>query len=406
MDTKKSYWRYFKKASPFILALFGLLLLLTSNFFTYRLGLFILCSLAGLYVHARLKTLMPDSRPGRRIFSFVFLLLALAYPLVELLSHSGLAKFLKYVLLSGYYSLPFLLYLSLLTVLGDLLLWLNRMLKIVRLESIRGRKLAAGALGMLVAGSMGIVILGRIHYANIKVNEYRVEIPGQSAKIDHLTIALAADFHISDVTEPRRIEKIIGKINATHPDIVLLPGDLLEGDREGIDVSQYEAMFRKLRAKYGVYASLGNHEYHRVTDRAGFFARSGIDVLDDRFVVIDRSFCLAGRSDGQDGVKQPLDRVLRGTPQNLPLLLMDHDPSNFAETLRHPVAIQLSGHTHNGQLFPVHWIARLKYDLSWGYVHIEHTHFFVTSGAQTWGYPVRTAGDSEIMLIRVTFTHK
>ena len=243
-------------------------------------------------------------------------MLVLAYPLVELLSHASQAKFLKYVLLFGYYSLPFLLYLFLLTALGELLLLLNRLLKIMPREFIHSRKFARAALGILLAASLGIVALGRSHYENIKVNEYRIEIPGKSAKIDHLRIALAADFHISDVTEPRLVEKIIGKINSTHPDIVLLAGDLLEGDRPGFDVSRYAALFRRLRAKYGVYASLGIHEYHRVIDRSHFFDLAGIKVLEDRFVIIDQSFCLAGRSDIHQGIKRSLDQVLRGAPRN------------------------------------------------------------------------------------------
>ena len=396
---------YLKKILPFILALIGLVLFFKSPI-GYHLGMFIIYFLVNLYVYTRLKKLLAAGRLGRRIFSFVYLLLALAYPFVELISHASQARFLKYVLLFGYYSLPFLLYVFLLIALGDLLLLLNHLLKIVPVQFIRSRKFAVGALGILLFGSISIIILGRIHYENIKVNEYHVEIPGKSAKIDHLSIALAADFHISDVTEPRLVEKIISKINSTHPDIVLLAGDLLEGDRPDFDVSRYAAMFRQLRAKYGVYASLGNHEYHRVIDRNHFFDLAGIKVLADRFVIIDQSFCLAGRSDIYHGIKRSLGQVLRGAPQNFPVILMDHRPSEFAETLLYPVDIQLSAHTHHGQLFPINLITQLKYDLSWGYKHINHTHFFVTCGVLTWGPPVRTVGDSEIMLIQVTFAHR
>ena len=396
---------YLKKVLPFILALIGLVLFFKSPI-GYHLGMFIIYFLVNLYVYTRLKKLLAAGRLGRRIFSFVYLLLALAYPFVELISHASQARFLKYVLLFGYYSLPFLLYVFLLIALGDLLLLLNHLLKIVPVQFIRSRKLAVGALGILLFGSISIIILGRIHYENIKVNEYQIEIPGKSAKIDHLRIALAADFHISDVTEPHLIETIISKINSTHPDIVLLAGDLLEGDRPGFDVSRYAALFRQLRAKYGVYASLGNHDYQRVINHSNFFDLAGIKVLEDRFVIIDQSFCLAGRSDSHQGIKRSLDQVLGGAPRNFPIILMDHRPSNFAETLLHPVDIQLSAHTHHGQLFPINLITQLKYDLSWGYKHINHTHFFVTCGVLTWGPPVRTVGDSEIMLIQVTFAHR
>lgn len=396
--------RFLKKAAPYLLALAGLALFIIFPF-AYHLGLFLVYFLVGAYVYSRLKRLLAAGRPVRRLFTFVYLALVLAYPLVELLSHASQAKFLKYVLLFGYYSLPFLLYLFLLTALGELLLLLNRLVKIIPLKFTRDRGIARAALGILLAGSLGIVVLGRIHYENIKVNEYRVEIPGKSAKIGGLRIALAADFHISDVSEPRLVEKIISKINSTRPDIVLLAGDLLEGDRPGFAVDRYAALFRRLRARYGVYASLGNHEYHRVIDRSHFFDLAGIKVLEDRFVIIDRSFCLAGRSDSHQGNKRTLGQVLAGAPRDLPIILMDHRPSSFAETLRYPVDIQLSAHTHHGQLFPVNWITQLKYDLSWGYKRIQRTHFFVTCGVQTWGPPVRTVGDSEIMLIQIAFAH-
>jgi uncharacterized protein len=407
MAVKNNFSHYLKKAIPYILAMIGLVLFFKHSF-GYRWGLFSIYFFINLYLYKRLKRFMAVLKLDQRIFSFIYLLLVCAYPFVELLSHVGQMRFLKYILLVGYYSLPFILYLLLFTALADLFLLLNRFLKIVPVPFIHSRKIAFGALAVLLAGSTGIIILGRIHFKNIKVNEYQVEIPAQSAKIDHLRIALAADFHISDVTEPRLIEKIISKINSTHPDIILLAGDLLEGDRKDFDVSGYAAMFRQLRAKYGVYASLGNHEYHRVVKRSNFFNRAGIELLDNRFVIIDQSFCLAGRSDVYHGSKQSLDQVLGGAPQNLPIILMDHRPSEFAETLRqrHPVDIQLSAHTHHGQLFPIQFITQLQYDLSWGYKHINHTHFFVTCGAQTWGPPVRTAGDSEIMLIQVTFAHR
>jgi len=392
------------KAFPYLAALIGLAVFIKFPS-AYLAGLFSIYFFANLYVYTRMQRLLAAARRRGRILFVGYLLLVFAYPLVELAAHASRAGSLKYFLLCGYYSLPFLLYVFLLTALGELLLTLNNLLKIVPPAIVRSRKAAGAALGMLLAGAMAIVILGRLHYENIKVNEYRVEIPGRSAGIEHLRIALAADFHLSDVSEPRLIEKIIAKINSSHPDIVLLAGDLMEGDRKDFAVGRYAALFRQLRAKYGVYASLGNHEYHRVADRGGFFALAGITVLDDRFVIIDRSFCLAGRSDLRRGSKRSLDQVLRGAPRDLPLILMDHRPTEFAETLRRPVDIQLSAHTHHGQLFPIHWITRLKYDLSWGTKRIRQTHFFVTCGAQTWGPPVRTAGDSEIMLIQVAFAH-
>jgi predicted MPP superfamily phosphohydrolase len=398
---KSTRSRFFRWIPPFIAALAGLFFLMASGP-VYKLGLFLLYALAGLYVHDRLKRLLPANGPGRPVFSALLLLLALAYPLAELLSHGTRTASLKWALLPGYYALPFLLYLFLLTAAGDLLLRLGRLRRIAPAAAPAGRRHAVLAFGLLLSGSLAIVIGGRVHYENVRVNEYAAEIAARSSPLGELTIALAADFHISDLTEPRRIERIIDRINATRPDIILLPGDILEGDRKGVDVRRYAAMFRRLRATYGVYASLGNHEFHRGEWRE-FFDQAGIDVLDDRWTVVAGAFVLAGRGDRPDDELVPLAKVLRGAPAHLPLILLEHDPSNFDETLLHAVDIQVSGHTHHGQLFPIHWITMLKYDLSWGYRRSGRCHFFVTSGAQTWGYPVRTVGDSEIMLIRVVF---
>jgi predicted MPP superfamily phosphohydrolase len=395
--------RLVTKALPFLAALAALAVFIAFPS-AYHAGLFVIYPLANLYVYTRLRRLLAAGRRGRLAFSALYLLLFLAYPLVELLAHARQAASLKYVLLLGYYSLPFLLYLFLLTALGELLLRLGRLLHLVPPGLAGRRGPARAAFAGVLAASLAIVVLGRLHYTDIKVNEYRIEVPGRAAAIGHLRIALAADFHIGDVTEPRLIEKIIARINSSHPDIVLLGGDLMEGDRPGFEVERYAALFRRLRARYGVYAAPGNHEYHGAPGRAGFFALAGITLLDDRFVVVDRAFCLAGRSDRRQGGKLPLALVLRNVPPDLPLVLMDHRPSRFAETLRFPVDIQLSAHTHHGQLFPVNWVTALKYDLSWGMKRIGRTRFFVTCGVQTWGPPVRTAGDSEIMLIQVAFT--
>jgi hypothetical protein len=88
------------------------------------------------------------------------------------------------------------------------------------------------------------------------------------------------------------------------------------------------------------------------------------------------------------------------------VILIDHRPTELDEVSRTAVDLQMSGHTHNGQLFPLNLILRNMYRLSWGYEKIANTHFFVTSGIMLWGPPVRTTGKSEIMVIDVRFTEK
>ena len=91
--------------------------------------------------------------------------------------------------------------------------------------------------------------------------------------------------------------------------------------------------------------------------------------------------------------------------KNLPIFLLDHSPYQLDAAAKNNIDIQLTGHTHYGQVWPINYIIELMFELPWGYKRIDNSHFFVTSGAQGWGTPIRTAGQSEIMIINVEFVH-
>jgi predicted MPP superfamily phosphohydrolase len=120
-------------------------------------------------------------------------------------------------------------------------------------------------------------------------------------------------------------------------------------------------------------------------------------------VKIDDAVYLAGRNDAHSRNRKPVADLLRDTPGDLPVILLDHRPTDLENVSRTGADIQLSGHTHYGQLFPINWITNREYELSWGHLKKKRTHVFVTSGIQLWGPPVRTAGFSEILLLHVLF---
>lgn len=392
------------KKKIFLLAVVGIILLLfLSGGFIFR----ILAAyfLPIFYVHYRLKKLFIGDTQ-RKAFTFFYILLIAAFPVMELLSHAiGLAS-TKYLLIISYDSLPFFLYFFLLLVFFDILLALNRLLKIVANETINSRKFRWAAFGIIFFLAAAIVIAGSINYDKIQVNEYRIEIQKKSSALNRLRIVLAADLHLGNMTHKQFMKDFADKINSLNPDIVLFPGDLLEGNRDDADKTEFERQFRQIKAKFGVYASPGNHEFHGVESNSDFFSKAHIHMLDDSLVVIDKSFSLAGRKFVRREKRKSLFELLRGAPENLPLILLDHLPAKLELVSRSPVDIQLSGHTHHGQLFPFQFITELRYPLSWGYKKIGHTHFFVTCGVQGWGPGVRTAGVSEIMLINVDLKNK
>jgi predicted MPP superfamily phosphohydrolase len=134
-----------------------------------------------------------------------------------------------------------------------------------------------------------------------------------------------------------------------------------------------------------------------------FFDRAGIRLLEDAVENIDNVFYLVGRTDGRFGSRKSIDELLRGCDQRLPVIVLEHRPTDLDNVSRSGADVLFAGHTHNGQLFPVNFITKHRYELSWGYKLKNRTHVFVTSGLQTWGPPVRTAGVSEIIIVNVTF---
>jgi predicted MPP superfamily phosphohydrolase len=101
--------------------------------------------------------------------------------------------------------------------------------------------------------------------------------------------------------------------------------------------------------------------------------------------------------------KKPIAKLKDHAKENLSIIQLDHSPYQLDEAVKNHIDIQLSGHTHYGQVWPINYIIGLLYKLPWGYKQINGSHFFVTSGIQGWGTPIRTTGQAEIMVINVSF---
>jgi hypothetical protein len=366
---------------------------------TFFLSFYIL---PNLYIFFRLRRLFTGYR-HRNLVLLAYFLLILIFPLVEILAHDSETGWTRYVQIAGYYSLPYLLYLFLALVVCDFLTGINYFLKIIARETLRSRRFRSICLPMILAVPLIVEMYGIAHYNRIRVNSYSIRISRKSSGIDHLKIALASDFHLRDSVGKGFLQAFVKQVNSLNADIVLLPGDLLEGHGDNRREAEFELLFRQIKTKYGVYAVFGNHEWHGGEGKRAFFKRAGIEVLEDEVIAIDRAFYLAGRNENRSQNRKNLGELLQQTSEDLPVILMDHRPLNLVEVGRSKADIQVSGHTHNGQLFPLNFITKQVYELSWGYKKIGNTHFFVTSGIRTWGPPVRTAGDSEIMLIEVDF---
>jgi predicted MPP superfamily phosphohydrolase len=359
-----------------------------------------------LYSGLRLRWLL-ERTLWKNVSTGLFILLLAAYPLSDALAHGSLGGGSRALVTTGYYALPYLLYFMLLVVLTDLVVGGLRLLGAVRPETLRrpGMRLARFWAMVLVPGA--IVFGGILNFAHLQITPYSVEVPKKASPLDRLRIVFVSDFHLGDMTDPGFMPGFVDKVNALHPDLILIGGDVVEGDRRGEAAELFTSQFRRLRAPYGVFGVLGNHEGFGGGSREAFFAQSGITLLKDEIREIGGAFLLAGRLDGgrrnQAAGRKAIADLLRGAPTHLPLILVDHRPTDIDAVSRTEVDIQFSGHTHDGQLFPVNFITSRQYELTWGYMKKGNTHFIVSCGVQLWGPRVRTVGVSEIVSVDVSF---
>lgn len=214
------------------------------------------------------------------------------------------------------------------------------------------------------------------------------------------SIVFVSDLHLGHVHGTAFLEKIIAKINALHPEAVIIGGDLFDGSPMPTD-SVSEAL-RGLRVPSGSYFVTGNHEQFR--DDTVFLKaiRAGnVRVLDNEAVEL-HGILLAGVDDYGTRTPELLRSALTkiAKPVEMPGILIKHVPSKLVIAADAGYDFSLSGHTHNGQMFPLGYVARWMYDHDYGMKNIGRMLAYVSSGVGTWGPPGRFFTKSEIVQIR------
>ncbi|QAY68224.1 metallophosphoesterase [Paenibacillus protaetiae] len=242
------------------------------------------------------------------------------------------------------------------------------------------------------------------------VHTYRVSVAKQAGGRHKLRIAVASDLHLGTIVGNRHLSRLHKELERMKPDLILFPGDVIDEDIEPYIRNNMSGIMSKLSAPLGVYAVLGNHEYYggHIPTYIKEMNAIGIRVLQDEHVLIDNSFYLIGRKDltaarPDFGGRLNVEELTASLNKQLPLIMMDHQPSDLDAIADNGIDISLSGHTHRGQFAPNHWITRRMFELDYGYLHKGRLHAIVSSGFGTWGPPVRIASRAEIVQVEVTF---
>jgi hypothetical protein len=240
-------------------------------------------------------------------------------------------------------------------------------------------------------GAIGAVIYGLVHVTRgAQVKRVDLALPGLG--VQEYRVVQLTDVHIGTMLGEKFAQDVVDKVNALTPDLIVITGDFVDGNLDELraDVEP----FRDLRAKDGVLSVTGNHEYYWQTEAWLEHIRSlGIRVLRNERVTIEGVMQVAGVDDSSQTEDVP--RAVEGRDPSLPLVLLAHHPSTIRRS-QDKVDLQLSGHTHGGQLLPLGWLARLFEPAVSGFAKFGRTWLYISEGTGYWGPPMRVGTTQEI----------
>lgn len=245
--------------------------------------------------------------------------------------------------------------------------------------------------------SIVICIIGIICAQVPEYKEYNLDINLKN----HMRITVVSDIHYGATGSMLSLDRMVENINKTNADVVLLVGDVFDNKIKNLNHDYFVNTMNQIKSNYGVYAITGNHEFmtNDLAQIKAFYEGSQIHLLLDEEVIIDNTFRLLGRIDYRGGRKEVKDVI---STSKLPLIVLDHQPQFYREAQEY-ADLQISGHTHNGQIFPGDWLISLLNQMAYqspsdGLHRYDNFILSITRGYGTWGFPMRLTGPSQIIV--------
>jgi uncharacterized protein len=355
------------------------------------------------YIFTRGKQALPKNTVIQVTYTAVFLILSLSF-FVAVLFENKLPVTIGAIFenIGGYWLIVFL-YFLVAVIFADLLRLTDHFIHIFP----KGIKTNYSQVKLIYFSSVILIlmvfsIIGYIRFNNPQTVKLDLNIAKNGERKDDLTLVAVSDIHLGNLIRKNRLEKYVSLINKQNPDIILIAGDLFDRNLRSVKAQNMDAVLKQLHARYGVYAVLGNHDYFSNVDSSiELIARSGIKLLRDSAITIDNKFVLVGRDDFSNRNRKPIINIISGIDRSLPVILLDHQPVNLNEAVENNIDLQISGHTHNGQIYPFNFLVAKFHDLTYGFRKTGNTNFYVSSGLGLWGAPIRLGSQSELVKINI-----
>jgi predicted MPP superfamily phosphohydrolase len=243
-------------------------------------------------------------------------------------------------------------------------------------------------------------ILGLANARWIRVKRITVKLPGLPVSWRGRVAALVSDVHLGPVNGSGFMRRIVTRLGRLRPDVVFIPGDLYDGGKASLD--EFAAPWKELSAKIPAYFVTGNHEeFSDPTKYLDAVRGSGIRVLNNEKVILDGLQIVGVHDSGSanpDRFRSILERA--NLDRNQASVLLSHVPRQLSIAKHAGISLQLSGHTHGGQIFPFTWFTtRIFGEYTYGLKRFGELMVYTSSGAGTWGPPMRVGTNPEIVLI-------
>ncbi len=363
------------------------------------------------YIFWRGWQALPPTAGLYGVYVALFLFLSLAFLAGRFFERVAVSKISTALVWIGSYWLAAMVYLYIALLSIDLIRLVNHVVRVIPGELYRDVEFTKEVVGVIIVLAVGLLLaFGHYNARNLRIKTLNLDIPKNTQRLKKINIVAVSDIHLGTIIGKRRLSRIVNAINNLDPDLVLLPGDVVDEDLGPVIKQNLGEMLRSIRSRYGVFAVTGNHEYIGGVEEAfRYLTDHGITVLRDTMVLVADSVYLVGREDlskrsFDGGARKSLGEIMTNLDRSKPVILMDHQPFRLHEAADEGVDLQLSGHTHHGQLWPFNFITRKMYEVSWGYAQKGSTHYYVSCGAGTWGPPVRIGNRPEIVQLHLTFS--
>ena len=335
----------------------------------------------------------------------------LAYPAGRIIEACVRCTFSTALIYAGAYFLGFMVLSVAGLLAGDIvrltsLIFPDNWLHFQAVYGLLGNYWRVGILSFAVLG----VIIGHFKARTLHVRKLDIKINKRGPTRAKLRLVMVSDIHLGLIINTPRLAQIVAMVNRQAPDVVLLVGDVVDEDVDNLWEHNMVPEIAKINAPLGVYAVTGNHEFISGNPQLAekYLSEAGVTMLEDDLTLIEDAFYIVGRTDRSarlfTGVTRlPLNRLIALLDHDKPVILMDLQPFGLEEAENLDVDLQVSGHTHHGQIWPLNYITQKIYEQSWGYLRKGNTQYYVSCGVGTWGPPIRLGSVPEVVRLDLRF---